>query len=468
MAKVTERQIVVMPNIDVNGVVELGNMTIIDSSAAPDWVPKTFLPAVTALANMYSTIEGPLYRVGLIVRTGDHKRIHPLTDEEHDELRWSIDALSYSTSARGTRNSFAHGNFDFTTWTFPADRKASESVNIRNRQFGFRIVDRRDHMLQIPPFVHHLTLSKGPIDRPLLDALLRCLHKKSPDDVRVMRAVNWLNQSRSLSDETSDYTRLMHIACAFETLLNTPRGATTQYFVRTIGFLLGETKELETWAKKFYDGRSDIVHGNNHPDLMYGTHKHNSYLELAKIVFRQCLYRKLGLMGYWAPNDEFARREGVQKFLVSNKERFKYLQKFRLTMSRKDTLKARTFLTTIQSNDITPTAQESLAVLESLIAVALDALRRLQRFNEFKNEDARKILKHYRQILLSARDHVANEQYPSLDGILYAARVPTTEDPWLDAHIRGKSVGDARLISLDSLIHGIRSASNLLTTIRVN
>ena len=75
---------------------------------------------------------------------------------------------------------------------------------------------------------------------------------------RVFTAIGWYNATnRSGIDESE---ALVHLAIAFESLLDLPTGEKTDRFVDSVSLLLGRVPRLKDWVRQFYDARSQVAH----------------------------------------------------------------------------------------------------------------------------------------------------------------------------------------------------------------
>ncbi len=75
---------------------------------------------------------------------------------------------------------------------------------------------------------------------------------------KVFTALRWFNRSSSgLGNES---TELVHLAIAFESLLNLPKDGKKEGFRNSVSLLLGHVINLDEWLRQFYDSRSQIVH----------------------------------------------------------------------------------------------------------------------------------------------------------------------------------------------------------------
>lgn len=461
MSRYSERQITVLPNLAVDQAIDLREFVLISSSQIDKWVPKTYRENVRALASLFSTVDYDIQNAGLIVRKRKKNRLGLFSEVEKERLSKVVDALSYSSHGRRRFNALMQDNFQFSIWSFPAKKAVSPRINIRNRRFGMHIVDRKDHMLQIPLYVHHQVATESSFDTELLNAVLICAFSDADEDNRIMRAINWVNQSRTDADSVSDYTRFMMIATAFEALLDTPENNITRYFIKTIQFLLGSSEELQKWAREFYQNRSRIVHGGALPELRYGVDKHSSMLNLADIVFRQCLIRKLGLMGYWTDlTAEHVRRENIKKYLVSNKERFANIRKFRLSFDRGKATTVDNHLYTIQRDDFSASADECKETLIALLNLALQGVNRLSRMTKFRNKDYKEQLSLYKTAFTQILDRVSGGNEPESSREFMAIE-PHPGDDWIDPEVRAIGFGSAGVLNLGGIKYAIEQIDDL-------
>lgn len=469
MARATHRQITILPNLSVSEPIRLEKYTLISRNDIENWIPRLYRQNVDALARLYRSVNGKVTDVGLVVRSRETNRLGLFAEEEEHELRRVVDALAYSAYSRGRPLSLARDNFEMTTWSFPTSRVPKPMINIRNRRFGFQLVDRKDHMLQLPTYVNHQTVSRGAFDDALLQALLRCVYSGRNEDLRIMRSIDWINQANTDSESITEYTRMILFATAFEALIGTPeRGGVLNYFVQTIQLLLGESSELDRWSRKFYQRRSGIVHGDALPQLLYGDDKHSSYLNLAGIVFHQCLIRKLGLMAYWPDaNTESARRMDVRKYLISNKRRFRAINKFHLAVTGDWARTVYNFLHTIQKDDVSASEADCIQALRSLLRLGLQSVRRLAAMGNFRDKDNKEMLGKYKLAFESIQQRVKCNRRPYNVNVELMGVRNTSSNRWLDARLRSQPIGGAKAINLGAILRALRDTADVTHSARM-
>lgn len=466
MPQVSQRQITILPNIGVENSIELGDFVLVSSRRCDDWIPKTYRRNVEALASLFTSIDHDIDNVGLIVRKRSSHRLEPFSESEYEKLSKVVDALAFAAHSRRRFRATMRDNYEFSVWTFPTKRAPRQEINIRNRRYGMRVVERKDHMIQIPLHIFHQVVGPNSIDQQLLTALLQCSSSDRDEDNRIMRAINWVNQSRTDTESVSDHARYLLVATAFEALLDTPDTNIRQYFIKTIQFLLGSSDELKKWADKFYQLRSKIIHGVALPELRYGTYKHSSILTLADIIFRQCLIRKLGLLNYWEDNvAEQVRREDVRRYLISNKERFSEVCKFKLTADEELSWTIFNHLHTIQRDDTSTTEDDCRRTLIALLELSLQGVKRLSHTSRLTAAPYKDQLSKYRRAFTSVLRNTKAKQRANLHSE-FSAITPHPSDEWADASVRGTGFGSAQVITLDALMHASREVHDQLTHAR--
>jgi len=93
----------------------------------------------------------------------------------------------------------------------------------------------------------------------LLEYFGRPGRKSTPRDRQLLTAIRWYN--RANTEHGDEQLTIMHLAIAFEALLNLPgEDRVTQRFTEAVTLLLGRLPRLESWAQQFYNARSNIVH----------------------------------------------------------------------------------------------------------------------------------------------------------------------------------------------------------------
>ncbi len=93
----------------------------------------------------------------------------------------------------------------------------------------------------------------------LLEYFGRPGRKSTPRDRQLLTAIRWYN--RANTESSDEQLTVVHLAIAFEALLNLPgEDRVTQRFTEAVTLLLGRLSRLQSWAQQFYDARSSIVH----------------------------------------------------------------------------------------------------------------------------------------------------------------------------------------------------------------
>jgi hypothetical protein len=93
----------------------------------------------------------------------------------------------------------------------------------------------------------------------LLEYFGRPGRKPTVRDRQLLTAIRWYN--RANADHGDEELTIIHLAIAFEALLNLPgEDRVTQRFTEAVTLLLGRLPRLESWAQQFYNARSGIVH----------------------------------------------------------------------------------------------------------------------------------------------------------------------------------------------------------------
>lgn len=234
----------------------------------------------------------------------------PLSDEEIEKVQKSIYVLTFSCI------------FDYPKY-----------VNSDAFQYYFQKFDLKEG---IATHGKHITTFKGlRIVKPLCvkdgfgfgkslkqlvnDTVLRALEKmmvlsENPEILedgrneaeRIIRSLMWFFCAHSDADSISLQSKIVIMATAFEALLKLNQNEITEDFRNKIRHLLGnkddpkekrgkeETTLKEWWATKFYELRSDIVHGRRikAQDLIWRK-SGRSHLELSDIFFKECVKEKL-------------------------------------------------------------------------------------------------------------------------------------------------------------------------------
>jgi hypothetical protein len=149
---------------------------------------------------------------------------------------------------------------------------------------------------------------------------------------RIIRSLEWFYFSHFDLRDIPDTAAAVMMSTAFETLFDLPENGKTERFIgsvqellvtRAAGFLdpaasactrrmnwrnrPREYNNAGWWAHDFYNLRSSIVHGSPWQLL----HNGRSHLEIADLVFIECLKRKLQENRYYSysAEDEEIRKE---------------------------------------------------------------------------------------------------------------------------------------------------------------
>jgi len=152
------------------------------------------------------------------------------------------------------------------------------------------------------------------------------------DAERIIRSLGWFYFSHFDLRDIPDTAAAVMMSTAFETLFDLPENRKTRRFIgaveefvvtRAAGFLdpaaSARTRRMNWrnrpceynnagwWAHDFYNLRSSIVHGSSWQLL----HNGRSHLEIADLVFIECLKRKLQENGHYSYSgeDEEFRKE---------------------------------------------------------------------------------------------------------------------------------------------------------------
>ena len=141
---------------------------------------------------------------------------------------------------------------------------------------------------------------------------------------RLLRALEWFNNSYKQDPEVDDYEKYLSLAIAFETIFNSPQEGIQASMTSAITSLLGETPQLIDWVKDFYSQRSAIVHGRSKPSALYrginSSDYHLSHLVMAKKIFSRCIKAIL-------TSREAVYTHDIHEELISNDSRMKDLVK---------------------------------------------------------------------------------------------------------------------------------------------
>jgi hypothetical protein len=144
---------------------------------------------------------------------------------------------------------------------------------------------------------------------------------------RVVRALGWFNRANALHG--NDDSAILDLSVAFETLLALPKDAKTDRFVDAVSLLLGRVERLDTWAKQFYDARSDVAHEGetNRPHFTPQKEKgqvdgvpYQSHLTYGRQIFQLCV----GAVLFGA---NLSKEAGIVEKFITNEERLQFIRK---------------------------------------------------------------------------------------------------------------------------------------------
>lgn len=159
------------------------------------------------------------------------------------------------------------------------------------------------------------------------EILLRLLVKKpTPFSERILTALDWYNSANEMERESSQ--SLLHLAVAFETLLQLPASEKTDRLSDAISLLLGRTDRLKDWAVQFYAQRSAVAHAGRASDWWFygagdakqGTaaHPFGNLMAYGRQVFQLCV--KTILLGA-----HLAEEAGLKDRFIANSERYELI-----------------------------------------------------------------------------------------------------------------------------------------------
>lgn len=472
------KELALLPHIGLKEHIEFREFLVIGSKDIEKYCYKNLASKLKEFLKLYRDINGYyINNVGIILRKNNKRKIlDPLTENDRKVVKDIANIVAFCVLNKSSLFRFTQDNFYLTFYRINPGAQ-SDSITLNTRSFWDHM-EKKDYMFQIPEYVHYRILEDQHIDESLLRALGQCLDKENLDDTRILRAIDWYNQSQTDSPNISEYNRFILLAFAFETLLNIPSENIVRYFRNTIQMILGSDKNIDKWANDFYTKRSAIVHGQELPDLLYGSHKHNSHLELAKMIFFQVLIRKLDLMNRFFPDRQyvFVHGENVIKYLVSQKERFNEILKFKLNIKEGNPQRAKeresfmNHLWTIERKpDDSIDKSDCSNVIDHLISTGLKGIKYLKRQSRFIAQVYKDILNKYEQefMLLQQNPQDENRRF-GFTGV-YSFAPGENEFPDIvvkESEIRAASIDKYVLLRLDSIVGAINDIIELRMYIR--
>lgn len=156
---------------------------------------------------------------------------------------------------------------------------------------------------------------------PYYQMLMHALEKPpTAATSRIFTALHWFNLANRRA--TDGDGSIVNLSIAFEALLGLPKSEKTDRLVDAISLLLGRVPRLDSWARQFYEARSQVVHEGRArqrrffvTDLPREGAEYQSLLSYGGQIFRLCL-------GTLLVGADMAERAGLEERLVTNQERF--------------------------------------------------------------------------------------------------------------------------------------------------
>jgi hypothetical protein len=152
---------------------------------------------------------------------------------------------------------------------------------------------------------------------------------QSPAAERILRAIGWFNKANGMSADHEH--RLLHLAVAFETLLELPENERiTERLIDSVSLLLGRVPRLDSWVRQFYEVRSEIVHKGKATSIRFAlgdTKKdkkekegslYRPILSYGYLIFQLCVTTLL-------VGAEMAEKAHLKQQFIGNVERFNEL-----------------------------------------------------------------------------------------------------------------------------------------------
>jgi Apea-like HEPN len=141
---------------------------------------------------------------------------------------------------------------------------------------------------------------------------------------RILTAIRWFNVANAAGSD--DATAIVSLAIAFETIIALPdREKVTERLTDAVALILGRIPRLDTWARQFYDTRSEIVHEGRARQLRFvasdsrkpqpNAPQYQSLLSYGRQIFQLCV--EVLLTGA-----DLAERAVLEDKLITNQERF--------------------------------------------------------------------------------------------------------------------------------------------------
>ncbi|HEX9425431.1 MAG TPA: hypothetical protein VF899_19470 [Pyrinomonadaceae bacterium] len=284
---------------------------------------------IQQLCEMYVDSNGePSNQIAIAV-IDDNYSFRPLSKEQIEDLHNYVLALLFCSLVRNRQHGACasehfklyHQNFDLTSGMI-----AYEAGSYIKRIDMVEIADKKFHS---PDYVFGSILYSHSVDEKLFAALANLIDRRNPDDLHILKALDWVRLAFSNSESITWANRLVMLCTAFEVFFRLPRMnkeaelaqrledllevstmelLDDSYNVVAIGHpkIAKKTKDgrdkMNTvygwWARDFYWVRSEIVHTGDLASEDYVNHNNIPHYELALSMLKFCLYRELEKRNY--------------------------------------------------------------------------------------------------------------------------------------------------------------------------
>jgi hypothetical protein len=270
--------------------------------------------------------------------------LSPLSTDEEQYLDAAVKAVAFASIVKNVYRFQYRNSENFQVYTqelIPNQEEITLTYHFRRAAYGGYVHRQGPFPLTQTRFTQPqsvLLSGTRELDGRLLAGCGRVIEARAANQnaERITRSLEWFYFSHFDLRDIPDTAAAVMMSTAFETLFDLPENGKTERFIRSVeellvtraaGFLDAvasarnrrmnwrntprEYNNAGWWAHNFYNLRSSIVHGSRWQFL----HNGRSHLEIADLVFIECLKRKLQENGYYSysAEDEEFRKEIYQR-----------------------------------------------------------------------------------------------------------------------------------------------------------
>ena len=245
----------------------------------------------------------------------DGKIIYDLTDSLLDNLIFATDLLVFA-SIIASKKSIISSTNNNSGWNPPSSEFFKMFCfplpdSLDDKFATFRVGNSANVFVIDGSFKFHMPLVPKAIYLGNREELIVAFDKYAndisrKDQGRVFQSLKWFRLAHFEDESLSDFSKIVMIATAFESLLDFPGVRKKAYFMDYMkehivekNFVkaarkINDNKDdeitlAEWWAYDFYELRNSIVHGDNVPPERLKYNNKFSHIDIANIVFYECM-----------------------------------------------------------------------------------------------------------------------------------------------------------------------------------